>query len=259
MKMILDKFRINGKVAVVTGSRRGLGKGIALCLAEAGADIVSFDRNDPEELRTKVLALGRKYTWKQVDLLTATPEDLVRLVDEVVAEFGKLDILVNNAGICPRCTILDYSVQNWQNTIQVNLNAPWFLAQAAARQMVKQGQGKIINIASLLSHQGGLLVPGYTASKHGILGFTKAMSNELAPKGINVNSITPGYMHTDLTEPLVSDPEYNREKLDIEARTPIGRWGTIEDLQGAALLLASEAGAYINGANIAVDGGWLAW
>lgn len=257
--MILDKFRVNGKVAVVTGSRRGLGKGIALCLAEAGADIVSFDRHDPQELRDNVLALGRKHVWKQVDLLTAKPEDLMRLVDEVVAEFGKLDILVNNAGICPRDSILDYSVQCWQNTIQVNLNAPWFLAQAAARQMVKQGQGKIINIASLLSHQGGLLVPGYTASKHGILGFTKAMSNELAPKGINVNSITPGYMHTDLTEPLVSDPKFNREKVDIEARTPMGRWGTIEDLQGAALLLASDAGAYIHGANIAVDGGWLAW
>ncbi len=259
MKMILDKFRVNGKVAVVTGSRRGLGKGIALCLAEAGADIVSFDRHDPQELRDNVLALGRKHVWKQVDLLTAKPEDLMRLVDEVVAEFGKLDILVNNAGICPRDSILDYSVQCWQNTIQVNLNAPWFLAQAAARQMVKQGQGKIINIASLLSHQGGLLVPGYVASKHGILGFTKAMSNELAPKGINVNSITPGYMHTDLTEPLVSDPKFNREKVDIEARTPMGRWGTIEDLQGAALLLASDAGAYIHGANIAVDGGWLAW
>jgi 2-dehydro-3-deoxy-D-gluconate 5-dehydrogenase len=259
MKMILDKFRIDGKLAVVTGSRRGLGKGIALGLAEAGADIVSFDRNNPEDLREKVLALGRKHVWKQVDLLTAKPEDFVRLIDEVVAEFGKLDILVNNAGICPRDEILDYSVQYWQDTIQVNLNAPWFLAQAAARQMVKQGQGKIINVASLLSHQGGLLVPGYTASKHGVLGFTRAMSNELAPKGVNVNSITPGYMHTDLTDPLITDPSYIREKLDIEARTPKGRWGTIEDLQGAALLLASDAGEYIQGANIAVDGGWLAW
>jgi 2-deoxy-D-gluconate 3-dehydrogenase len=259
MKMILDKFRIDGKVAVVTGSRRGLGKGIAICLAEAGADIVSFDRNDPNELRTKVLALGRKHTWKQVDLLTGTPDDFDRLISEVVAEFGKLDILVNNAGICPRQPILEYSVKNWQNTLQVNLNAPWFLAQAAARQMVKQGQGKIINIASLLSHQGGLLVPAYTASKHGVLGFTRAMSNDLAPKGINVNSITPGYMHTDLTDPLVNDPEYAREKIDIEARIPMGRWGTIEDLQGAALLLASDAGAYIHGTNIAVDGGWLAW
>jgi len=259
MKMILDKFRVDGKVAVVTGSRRGLGKGIALCLAEAGADIVSLDRHEPDELRKTVISLGRRHAWKQVDLLTATPNELAQLVDEVVAEFGRLDILVNNAGICPREPILDYSVKNWQNTIQVNLNAPWFLAQAAARQMVKQGQGKIINIASLLSHQGGLIVPGYTASKHAVLGFTKAMSNELAPKGINVNSITPGYMHTDLTEPLISDPDYHREKIDIEARIPVGRWGTIEDLQGAALLLASDAGAYIHGANIAVDGGWLAW
>lgn len=257
--MILDKFRVDGKVAVVTGSRRGLGKGIALCLAEAGADIVSLDRHEPDELRKTVISLGRRHAWKQVDLLTATPNELAQLVDEVVAEFGRLDILVNNAGICPREPILDYSVKNWQNTIQVNLNAPWFLAQAAARQMVKQGQGKIINIASLLSHQGGLIVPGYTASKHAVLGFTKAMSNELAPKGINVNSITPGYMHTDLTEPLISDPDYHREKIDIEARIPVGRWGTIEDLQGAALLLASDAGAYIHGANIAVDGGWLAW
>jgi 2-deoxy-D-gluconate 3-dehydrogenase len=257
--MILDKFRIDGKVAVVTGSRRGLGKGIAICLAEAGADIVSFDRNEPDKLRETVLALGRNHTWKQVDLLTAKPEELASLVDEVVAQFGRLDILVNNAGICPREEILDFSVKNWQNTIQVNLNAPWFLAQAAARQMVKQGQGKIINIASLLSHQGGLLVPAYTASKHGILGFTKALSNDLAPKGVNVNSITPGYMHTDLTDPLVNDPEYCREKQDIESRIPMGRWGTIEDLQGAALLLASDAGAYIHGANIAVDGGWLSW
>jgi 2-deoxy-D-gluconate 3-dehydrogenase len=257
--MILDKFRIDGKVAVVTGSRRGLGKGIAQCLAEAGADIVSFDRNDPAVIRDSVLGLGRRHAWKQVDLLTATPEDFIRLVDEVVAEFGRLDILVNNAGICPRDPILDYSAKFWLDTIQVNLNAAWFLAQAAARQMVKQGHGKIINVASLLSHQGGLLVPGYTASKHGMLGFTRAMSNELAPKGINVNSITPGYMHTDLTEPLISDPAYNREKLDIEARIPMGRWGTIEDLQGAALLLASDAGAYIHGTNISVDGGWLAW
>jgi 2-dehydro-3-deoxy-D-gluconate 5-dehydrogenase len=257
--MILDKFRIDGKVAIVTGSRRGLGRGIALCLAEAGADIVSFDKNDPEELRKSVQALKRKHVWKEINLLTASAEDLVNKVNEVVAEFGKLDILVNNAGICPRDNMLDYPEKYWQDTIQVNLNAPWFLAQAAARQMVKQGQGKIINIASLLSHQGGLLVPGYTASKHGLLGITRSMSNELAPKGVNVNSISPGYMHTDLTDPLITDPEYIREKLDIEARIPMGRWGNIEDLQGAALLLASDAGAYIHGANIPVDGGWLAW
>jgi 2-deoxy-D-gluconate 3-dehydrogenase len=252
--MLLDKFKLDGRVAIVTGSRRGLGQGMAIGLAEAGADIISLDRNDPAETRAKVEALGRKHIWKQVDMLTAAPQDFTRLIGEVAAEFGKVDILVNNAGICPRDELLDYPEEYWHDTIQVNLNAPWFLAQAAARQMVQQGHGKIINIASLLSHQGGVIVPGYTASKHGIAGFTKAMANELAAKGVNVNSITPGYMHTDLTDPLVGKPEFG-----IEARIPMGRWGTAEDLQGACLLLASEAGNYIHGANIAVDGGWLAW
>ena len=252
--MLLDKFKLDGRVAVVTGSRRGLGQGMAVGLAEAGADIVSLDRNDPAETRAEVQALGRKHVWKQVDMLSATPQDFSRLISEVTAEFGKVDILVNNAGICPRDDLLDYPEEYWNDTIQVNLNAPWFLAQAAARQMVEQGHGKIINIASLLSHQGGIIVPGYTASKHGILGFTKAMANELAEKGVNVNSITPGYMHTDLTDPLVGKPEFG-----IEARIPMGRWGASEDLQGACLLLASEAGDYIHGADIAVDGGWLAW
>jgi 2-deoxy-D-gluconate 3-dehydrogenase len=252
--MILDKFKLNGKVAIVTGSRRGLGQGMAIGLAEAGADVVGFDRNEPTETRAEVEALGRRHMWKQVDMLTATPKDFTRLIDEVVAGWGKVDILVNNAGICPREDVLDYPVEYWNDTIQVNLNASWFLAQAAARQMVKQGHGKIINVASLLAHQGGTIVPGYTASKHGVVGFTKAMANELAPKRVNVNSITPGYMHTDLTDPLVDNP-----KFGIEARIPTGRWGTPEDLQGACLLLASEAGDYIHGADIAVDGGWLAW
>ena len=252
--MILDKFHLDGKIAVVTGSRRGLGKGIALGLAEAGADIVSFDRNDPQETRAQVLALGRRHMWKQVDMLTATPQDLDRLIVAVVAEWGRIDILVNNAGICPRDDLLDYPLEYWNDTLQVNLNAPWFLAQAAARQMVEQGAGKIINVTSLLSHEGGTIVPGYTASKHGLLGLTKAMANELAGKGVNVNAITPGYMHTDLTDPLVGKPEFN-----LEARMPAGRWGTAEDLQGAAVLLASDAGDYIHGVDIAVDGGWLAW
>lgn len=252
--MILDKFKLDGKVAIVTGSRRGLGQGMAIGLAEAGADIVSFDRNEPVETRSRVEATGRKLLWMQVDMLTATPQDFTKLIDEMVAKWGKVDILVNNAGICPREELLDYPVAYWQDTIQVNLHAPWFLAQAAARQMVKQGYGKIINVASLLAHQGGVIVPGYTASKHGVVGFTKAMSNELASKGVNVNSITPGYMHTDLTDPLVGKPEFG-----IEARIPMGRWGVPEDLQGVCLLLASEAGDYIHGADIAVDGGWLAW
>jgi 2-dehydro-3-deoxy-D-gluconate 5-dehydrogenase len=252
--MILDKFKLNNKVAIVTGSRRGLGKGMAIGLAEAGADIISFDRNNPEETRAKVLALGRKHMWKKVDMLTATPDDFTRLIEEIVGEWEHVDILVNNAGICPRENLLDFPVEYWNDTIQTNLNAPWFLAQAAARQMVKQGKGKIINIGSLLAYQGGTIVPGYTAAKHGLLGMTKAMSNELAPKGINVNSITPGYMHTDLTDPLVGKPEFG-----LEARMPAGRWGTPEDLQGAVVLLASEAGDYIHGADFPVDGGWLAW
>lgn len=252
--MILEKFKLDGKVAIVTGSRRGLGKGMAIGLAEAGADIVSLDRNDPVETRDKVLALSRKHMWKSVDMLTAKPEDFTRLIDEIAGEWGHVDILVNNAGICPRENLLDFPIEYWNNTIQVNLNAAWFLAQAAARQMVKQGKGKIINIASLLSHEGGTIVPGYTASKHGILGFTKAMANELASKGVNVNSITPGYMHTDLTDPLVGKPEFG-----LEARMPAGRWGTPEDLQGTAVLLASDAGDYIHGADFVVDGGWLAW
>lgn len=252
--MILDRFKLDGKVAIVTGSRRGLGQGMAVGLAEAGADIVSFDRNDPASTRAKVEALGRRHMWMRVDMVTATPEDFTRLIDELVAAWGKVDILVNNAGISPREDLLDYPVEYWNDTIQVNLNAPWFLAQATARQMVKRGHGKIINVASLLAHQGGIMVPGYTASKHGVLGFTRAMANELAPQGVNVNSITPGYMHTDLTEPLVDNP-----KFGVEARMPMGRWGTPEDLQGACLLLACEAGDYIHGADIVVDGGWLAW
>jgi len=252
--MILDKFKLDEKVAIVTGSRRGLGKGMAIGLAEAGANIVSFDRNDPEDTRAKVLALGRKHMWKKVDMMKAKPEDFTRLIDEIVSEWGHIDILVNNAGICPRENLLDYSVEYWNDTVQINLNSAWFLAQAAARQMVKQGKGKIINVASLLSHQGGTIVPGYTAAKHGVLGFTKAMANELACKGVNVNSITPGYMLTDMTEPLVGKPEFN-----LEARMPVGRWGTPEDLQGTVVLLASDAGEYIHGADFAVDGGWLAW
>lgn len=252
--MILDKFKLDGKVAIVTGSRRGLGRGMAIGLAEAGADIVGLDRSEPDETCRQIEALGRRYKWSKVDLLTATPESLRAAVDDVVATFGRLDILVNNAGICPRAPSLEFPEQYWYDTLQVNLSSLWFLAQAAARQMDRQGKGKIVNIASLLSHQGGVIVPAYTASKHGVAGLTKAMSNELAKKHINVNSITPGYMHTDLTDPLVGKPEFN-----IEARIPYGRWGNLQDLQGAVVYLASEASDYVNGADLAVDGGWLAW
>lgn len=252
--MLIDKFRLDGKIAGVTGSRRGLGQGMAVGLAEAGADIVSFDRNEPSRTRERVEALGRRHLWVKIDMLTAKPADFQAAIDKVVEDWGRLDVLVNNAGICPREKLLEFPEQYWFDTIQVNLNAVWFMAQAAARQMVKQGGGKIVNVASLLSHQGGVIVPAYTAAKHGVAGITKAMSNELAGKGVNVNSITPGYMHTDLTDPLVGKPEFG-----IETRIPMGRWGKPEDLQGTCLLLASDAGEYIHGADIPVDGGWLAW
>lgn len=252
--MILDKFKLDGKVAIVTGSRRGLGRGMAIALAEAGADVVGFDRSEPVETCHAIEATGRRYFWKKVDLLETKPADLQKAVDDVVAMWGHLDILVNNAGICPRDPLLEYSEQMWYDTVQVNLNSLWFLAQAAARQMVKQGGGKIINIASLLSHQGGVIVPGYTAAKHGVRGVTKAMANEMACKHVNVNSITPGYMDTDLTHPLVGNPEFG-----LEGRMPAGRWGTPEDLQGAVVYLASSASDYVHGADLAVDGGWLTW
>jgi 2-dehydro-3-deoxy-D-gluconate 5-dehydrogenase len=252
--MILDKFKLDGKVAIVTGSRRGLGRGMAMALAEAGADVAGFDRHEPSETRQAIEAVGRRYRWQTVDLLTAKPADLQQAVDEVVAAWGQVDILVNNAGICPRDPLLDYSEQKWYDTLQVNLNSVWFLAQAVARHMLKQGHGKIINIASLLSHQGGVIVPGYTAAKHGVLGVTRSMANELAGKHINVNSITPGYMHTDLTDPLVGNPEFG-----LEARMPAGRWGTPADLQGAVVYLASAASDYVHGTDLVVDGGWLTW
>jgi 2-dehydro-3-deoxy-D-gluconate 5-dehydrogenase len=252
--MILDKFKLDGKVAIVTGSRRGLGRGMAIGLAEAGADVVGFDRSEPTETRRAIQAAGRRYRWQKIDLLQAKPADLQKAVDEVLAAWGHVDILVNNAGICPRDPLLEYSEQYWYDTVQVNLHSVWFLAQIAARQMVKQGGGKIINVASLLSHQGGVIVPGYTAAKHGVLGITRAMATELAGKHVNVNSITPGYMHTDLTDPLVGKPEFN-----LEARMPAGRWGTPEDLQGAVVYLASAASEYAHGTDLVVDGGWLTW
>lgn len=252
--MILDRFNLQGRLAAVTGSRRGLGRALAVGLAEAGADIISLDRSEPEETRAKVLSLGREHHFFEVDLEKADPEDLDDLIGRIFADPGRLDILVNNAGICPRQELTEFTADKWNRTIRVNLNAPWFLAQAAARRMADAGGGRIINIASLLAHQGGVIVPGYTAAKHGLVGLTKAMSNELAARGVNVNCITPGYMRTDLTKPLVGKPEFG-----IEARIPAGRWGEAEDIQGACLLLASPAGDYIHGTEIVVDGGWLAW
>jgi 2-deoxy-D-gluconate 3-dehydrogenase len=252
---ILDAFRLDGKVALVTGPGRGLGQGMALGLAEAGADVAGLYRNTYKETQAQVEALGRRFLPIQCDLLTASVDDLNAAVSQVVREMGHLDILVNNAGIIRRTPAMEYSEQNWDDVIQVNLKAAFFLAQAAGRTMEQHGGGKIINVASLLSYFGGILVPSYTAAKSGLAGVTRALSNEWASKNINVNAIAPGYMATDNTAPLQADPQ---RSTAILARIPAGRWGTPADLKGIAVYLASAASDYMHGAIVPVDGGWLA-
>jgi 2-deoxy-D-gluconate 3-dehydrogenase len=253
---ILNAFDLSGKVALVTGGERGLGQAAALALAEAGADIASHYSSKRSVTEEGIRAAGRQYAGFPLDLLAATPDDLNGLIDAVVAHFGRLDILVNNAGIIRRSPAADYPAADWQAVMQVNLNAIFYLMQAAGRIFLRQGQGgKIINIASLLSYQGGITVPAYTASKHGVAGLTKAFANEWAQHGINVNAIAPGYMATDNTAPLRADSQRNRAILE---RIPAGRWGEPADLQGAIVFLASAASNYVNGALLPVDGGWLA-
>ncbi|MGD8519342.1 MAG: SDR family NAD(P)-dependent oxidoreductase, partial [Anaerolineae bacterium] len=206
---ILDLFRLEGKVALVTGTGRGLGQAMSLGLAEAGADIAGLYRTNFEETRTLVEGLGRRFLPVECDLQEATVAELDGVVEQVVGELGRLDILVNNAGIIRRAPALEYREQDWDDVIQVNLKALFFLSQAAARIMVEQGGGKIINIASMLSFQGGILIPSYTAAKSGVAGLTRALANEWAARGINVNAIAPGYIATDNTAPLRADPERN--------------------------------------------------
>jgi len=252
--MVLDSFRLDGKVALVTGSSRGLGQGAAVALAEAGADVALLNRARAEETAEMVKAAGRRVQIIEQDLGTATPEELDASVQSVVDTLGRVDILVNNAGIIRRAPLLEHPAADWDAVVATNLDAVFHLSQAAARRYVAQGGGKIINIASMLSFQGGILVPGYAASKHAVAGLTKSFANELAAHGINVNAIAPGYMATDNTAPIRSDAD--REKAILE-RIPAGRWGTPEDLQGAFVFLASPASNYLNGAIIPVDGGWL--
>lgn len=252
--MILDTFRLDGRVAVVTGSRRGLGQGAAVALAEAGADIVLLDRGDAAETAELVEATGRRVHRIIRDLGAASPEDLEAAIAEAVDVFGRIDILVNNAGTIRRAPAAEHSVKDWDDVLAVNLDAVFHLSQAAGRRMIAQGSGRIINVASMLSFQGGILVPGYTASKHAVAGLTKALANEWAVSGVTVNAIAPGYMATDNTAPIRADQE--REK-SIIARIPAGRWGTATDLQGAFVFLASDAAAYVTGAIVPVDGGWL--
>ncbi|MDF3830099.1 MULTISPECIES: 2-dehydro-3-deoxy-D-gluconate 5-dehydrogenase KduD [unclassified Pseudocitrobacter] len=252
--MILNAFNLNGKVALVTGCDTGLGQGMALGLAEAGCDIISVSRKIPEETSAKVQALGRRFTAIQADL--SRQDAITDIVTKAVAAMGHIDILVNNAGTIRREDALSFSEKNWDDVINLNLKSVFFLSQAVAKQFLHQGGGgKIINIASMLSFQGGIRVPSYTASKSGVLGITRLLANEWAQHNINVNAIAPGYMATNNTQQLRDDAERSKEILD---RIPAGRWGSPEDLKGPAVFLASSASDYINGYTLAVDGGWLA-
>jgi 2-deoxy-D-gluconate 3-dehydrogenase len=252
--MILDQFKLDGKVAVVTGASRGLGQAIAIALAEAGADVALVDILSMDETKKTITDLGRECTAITADLKKLDSVD--DIVHTTVKELGRLDILFNNAGIIRRAPLTKFSEKDWDDVININQKTLFFLSQAAAKQMIKQGEGgKIINTASMLSFQGGILVPSYTASKSAVMGLTRLMANELAPHKINVNAIAPGYMATDNTAPLRADANRSKSILD---RIPAGRWGEPKDLQGVAVFLASEASAYLQGYTIAVDGGWLA-
>jgi 2-deoxy-D-gluconate 3-dehydrogenase len=246
-------FDLSGRVAVVTGANTGIGQGIALALAAAGADIAAVGRSAATETVEKVRALGRKAEIVSADLSTIEP--VYRVVDEAVEKLGGIDILVNNAGIIRRNDSIDFTEEDWDAVVDTNLKSVFFLCQAAAKKMIPQGRGKIINIASMLTFQGGIRVPSYTASKSGIGGLTKLLANEWAAKGINVNAIAPGYIATNNTAALQADENRNRSIME---RIPAGRWGDPADMGGAAVFLASSASDYVQGHILAVDGGWLA-
>jgi 2-deoxy-D-gluconate 3-dehydrogenase len=231
-----------------------LGQAFAVALAEAGADIVGLDRSDVDETSTLIAGLDQHFMPIQCDLRAVSVVELQRVVERVVTELGRLDILINNAGIIRRAPAIEFSEADWDDVLQINLKAMFFLSQAAAKVMVKQGGGKIINIASMLSFQGGIIVPSYTAAKSGVAGVTRALANEWAKHHINVNAIAPGYMATDNTAPLRADPIRSVSILD---RIPAGRWGTPDDLKGIVVFLASSSADYVHGAIVPVDGGWL--
>ena len=249
-----NPFSLHGKVALVTGASTGLGQGIAIALAQAGADVVGVARSSTADAERGVTAAGRKFHALHADL--ERRHEAANVVAQTIKLAGRVDILVNNAGIIRRDDALTFSEEDWDAAMNLNLKVPFFLAQAVAQHLVQAGRGgKIINIASMLSFQGGIRVAAYTAAKSGVLGLTRALANELAPRGINVNAIAPGYMATDNTEALRNDPLRSR---DILARIPAGRWGTPDDLKGAIVFLASAASDYVHGSVLAVDGGWLA-
>jgi 2-deoxy-D-gluconate 3-dehydrogenase len=252
--MILEKFNLSGKVAIVTGASKGLGQRMALALADAGADIVGVSSGSMSETKEKVEGVGRRFLELRANLLSIEP--IQEIIDKTVENFGKIDILINNAGIIRRADAIEFTEKDWDDVMNINLKTLFFFSQAVAKQYIKQGTGgKIINIASMLSFQGGIRVPSYTASKSGVMGITRLLANEWAKYNINVNAIAPGYMVTDNTAPLRADEERNKAILD---RIPAGRWGLPEDLEGPVVFLASDASNYVNGYTIAVDGGWLA-
>ncbi|KTE43570.1 MULTISPECIES: 2-dehydro-3-deoxy-D-gluconate 5-dehydrogenase KduD [unclassified Sphingopyxis] len=246
-------FDLSGKVALVTGANTGIGQGIALALAEAGADIAAAGRSAADETVGKVRGLGRKGENFAADLSSVGA--VQPLVDAVLAEYGRIDILVNNAGIIRRADAVDFTEADWDAVMDTNLKTLFFLCQAVGRHMIARGSGKIVNIASMLTFQGGIRVPSYTASKSGVGGLTKLLANEWAAKGVQVNAIAPGYIATNNTAALQSDETRNRQIME---RIPAGRWGDPKDIGGAAVFLASSASDYVQGHILAVDGGWLA-
>jgi 2-dehydro-3-deoxy-D-gluconate 5-dehydrogenase len=250
-----DAFSLNGKNALVTGSRRGLGAAMALGLAEAGASVMVHGSKAPglDAVADAIRAKGVKAASFAADLSDIRgPQDLI---DATIRQFGSIDILINNAGIVRRAPAEDYSLGDWNDVLQVQLTAVFQLSQLAGRHMLARGRGKIINIASLLSFQGGILVPAYAAAKGAVAQLTKALANEWASKSVNVNAIAPGYFETDLTEALYRDPARSRQILE---RIPAGRWGQPADIAGVAVFLASSASDYMHGSIVTIDGGWLA-
>jgi 2-dehydro-3-deoxy-D-gluconate 5-dehydrogenase len=251
---ILDHFQLAGKVAIVTGCNTGLGQGMARALAQAGADIVGVNLSEPAQTRAEIQALGRRFVDLRANL--GQSGQVEGLVAEAKQLTGRVDILVNNAGIIRREDAIKFTEKDWDDVMNINLKTVFFFAQAVARQFIAQGGGgKIINIASMLSFQGGVRVPSYTASKSGVMGITRLMANEWAAHGINVNAIAPGYMATENTAALRANEARNASILE---RIPAGRWGVPDDLAGPVVFLASKASDYVNGYTVAVDGGWLA-
>ena len=253
---VLDAFRLDGRVALVTGAGQGLGQALAAGLAEAGADVAVLDIVPLDETRERISSMGRECHAMSYDLAKTDAGVAAGIVSECVAELGRLDILVNNAGIIRRAPALEFGEEDWEEVVRVNLSSLWYLSQAAARRFIEQGGGgKIINLASVLSFSGGIMVPSYAATKAGVANLTRALANEWAPLGINVNALAPSYFSTSMTSALRSDAERGEALL---ARIPAGRWGEPEDLKGAVVYLASDAASYVHGATVPVDGGWLA-